>query len=339
MARAAAILGFEGTALTEWEKAFFREVDPWGFIVFKRNLETAEQIRALTAEVRETVGWNAPVLVDQEGGRVQRIGPPDWTSYPPGATYGALYAQDAALGLEAAETGARLIAHDLHALGIDTDCLPILDVRSPKMHEVIGDRAYGGTPESVAAIGRAVATGLARGGVLSIAKHVPGHGRATVDSHFSLPSVDTVRAELEAVDFPPFRALNDLPMGMTAHVVYTDIDADAPATTSKKVIDEVIRGSIGFDGLLMTDDLSMKALGGTFEDRTRRSLDAGCDIILHCNGDRSEMEAVANACGRLEGKAAERAERAIAARAAPDEADIPALRARFDGVLAQFAAA
>ncbi|WP_407051362.1 beta-N-acetylhexosaminidase [Methyloraptor flagellatus] len=335
MTVSAFISGCAGPTLSEDEIAFFREARPWGFILFKRNCETPEQIAALTRALRDAVGRpEAPVLIDQEGGRVQRLGPPHWPVYPAGAVYGAIHAKDQAKGLRAATLGARLIAHDLLALGIDVDCLPVLDVPVRGAHDVIGARAYGRTPEPVAAIGRAVAEGLLAGGVLPIVKHMPGHGRAGVDSHLSLPHVATDRATLSQTDFAPFRANADLPMAMSAHVVFEAIDPDAPATQSAPVIADVIRGEIGFDGLLMTDDLGMEALSGTPADRARRSLDAGIDIVLHCNGKLDQMRAVAEVVGPLDGIAADRAARALTWRRVPAPLDEPAARAELAELLA-----
>jgi beta-N-acetylhexosaminidase len=335
MTVSAFISGCAGPTLSEDEVAFFRETRPWGFILFKRNCETPEQVAALTRALREAVGRpEAPVLIDQEGGRVQRLGPPHWPAYPAGAVYGAIHARDPAKGLRAAMLGARLIAHDLLALGIDVDCLPLLDVPVPGAHDVIGARAYARTPEPVAAIGRAVAEGLLAGGVLPIVKHMPGHGRAGVDSHLSLPRVATDRATLSTTDFAPFRANADLPMAMSAHVVFEAIDGEAPATQSARVIADVIRGEIGFDGLLMTDDLGMEALSGTPADRARRSLDAGIDIVLHCNGKLDQMRAVAGVVGPLDGVAADRAARALTWRRVPAPLDEPAARAELAELLA-----
>lgn len=328
----ACIFGCQGLTLTPDEAAFFREARPWGFILFKRNVDTPDQVKRLVDALRETVGRpDAPVLIDQEGGRVARLGPPHWRRYPPGAAYGALSANDLLLRREITRLGARLLAHDLSALGINVDCVPVLDVPQPGAHDIIGDRAYGRTPDQVAELGRAAAEGLIAGGVLPIVKHIPGHGRAGADSHEALPVVDTPLAELEAVDFAPFRALSDMPMAMTAHVVYAAIDAKRPATTSKKAIRKVIRQSIGFDGLVMSDDLSMKALAGGFADRARDALDAGCDVVLHCNGDMAEMVQVLEGTGKLRGRAARRAEAALARipRAA-EPFDAAEARARFD---------
>ena len=303
---------------------------PWGLILFKRNIETPAQVAALVGEFRSILSRpDAPVLIDQEGGRVQRLGPPHWPAYPPGAAFGRLYGRDHGLGLAAARLGGRLIAADLAALGISVDCLPVADLPVPGSDAVIGDRAYGDTPAKVAALAGAAAQGLAEGGVLPVLKHLPGHGRATADSHLRLPVVGTDRATLETTDFAAFRPLSGLPMGMTAHVVFTSLDRELPATTSATIISQVIRGFIGFDGLLMSDDLSMGALAGSLAERTRAALRAGCDMALHCNGDLAEMDAVAGAAGELAGAAARRAEAALAARHAPKPLDLAAARAEF----------
>ena len=328
----ACILGCAGLKLGAAERAFFREVQPWGFIVFKRNVETPDQLRGLVLELRACVDRpDAPVLIDQEGGRVQRLGPPHWRRYPPGRAYGQLSANDPLIQREIVRLGARLIAHDLTALGINVDCVPVLDVPAPDGHEIIGDRAYGGAPDEVAALGRAAAEGLIAGGVLPIVKHIPGHGRARGDSHLDLPVVEAPAEALEDRDFAPFRVLSDMPIAMTAHVVYQAFDAGRPATTSRAVIRDVIRGRIGFGGLLVSDDLSMKALSGDFAARAKASLTAGCDIVLHCNGDPKEMAAVVAGARPLAGKAKARAAAALARLArAPEPFDVEAGRARFD---------
>lgn len=337
MALSAAIYGCAGTTLTDAEKRFFAEVRPWGFIVFARNIETPEQVKRLVDELRTAAGHNAPVLIDQEGGRVARLRPPHWRAYPAGRRFGDLYAQSKELGLEAARLGARLIAAELHSLGINVDCLPVLDVPVPGAHDVIGDRAYGLTPEPVIALGRAAAEGLLAGGVLPVIKHIPGHGRAGVDSHLSLPVVDCDRATLAASDFVPFKALADMPLAMTAHVVYTALDAAAPATTSTKVISEVIRRDIGFDGFLMSDDLSMQALAGTLAERARASLVAGCDLILHCNGKMDEMLAIAPEVPSLAGKALARSDAALACLVSPGPFDESAGVARLAELMSRLA--
>jgi len=328
----AAILGCQGLSLSREEEAFFRDVQPWGFILFKRNVETPDQVRNLVDQLRATVGRaDAPVLIDQEGGRVQRLGPPHWRRYPPGRAYGELPANDPLLRREVTRLGARLLAHDLASLGINVDCVPVLDVPVEGAHDVIGDRAYARSPEGVALLGRAACEGLIAGGVLPVIKHIPGHGRALADSHLDLPVVEASYAELDAWDFEPFRVLSDMPMAMTAHVVYTAIDPKRPATTSKKAMREVVRGAIGFDGLVMSDDLSMKALGGDFADRAKASLAAGCDVVLHCNGDMAEMQAVIAGTKPLAGRAAQRAKAALGRLArTPEPFDVDEARARFD---------
>jgi beta-N-acetylhexosaminidase len=332
--RSAAIYGCAGHALTADERAFFRDAKPWGFILFKRNIDSPDQVRSLTEALRETVGDpDAPVLVDQEGGRVQRLGPPHWPKYPPGRAY-LEAADDPLAARDLVRLGARLIAHDLKAVGINVDCLPVLDVPAPGAHDIIGDRAYARDPGLVAMLGRAAAEGLLAGGVLPVVKHAPGHGRALADSHHDLPVVETPLDELEAWDFRPFRACSDMPLAMTAHVVFTAVDAKRPATTSRAALG-LMRGALGFGGLVMTDDLSMKALSGSLGQRARASLKAGCDVVLHCNGDLSEMRAVAEGTGRLSGKAARRAEAAMARiLREPEPLDVAAARRRLDAALA-----
>jgi beta-N-acetylhexosaminidase len=333
MGARAFISGLAGLAINPDEAAFFREASPWGLILFKRNIESPAQVKALTAHFRDIVGRDAPVLVDQEGGRVQRMGPPHWPAYPPGAAYAALYESDSASGLAGARLGGRLIAEDLVAVGIDVDCVPVADVPVPGADSVIGDRALGDTPAQVAALAGAIARGVLAGGVLPVVKHLPGHGRATADSHHKLPVVDTDRATLEATDFAAFRPLSSLPLGMTAHVVFSAIDAAQPATTSAIMIRDVIRGSIGFEGLLMSDDVSMGALSGTLSERCKAALTAGCDVVLHCNGNLDEMRGVANASPVLAGEAASRAERALALRQHRDDIDLAAARAQFASLM------
>src|SRR5262249_53399368 len=292
MAVRAFITGLAGTTITPDERAFLREREPWGFIIFKRNIETPAQVRRLTASVRDAVGREAPVLVDGEGGRARAAGPPHWPPYPPGADYGRLYDRNAAEGIRAAYLGARLIAADLAGVGVDVDCLPIADVPVAGADSVIGDRAYGEAAEKVALLGRAVADGLLAGGVLPVLKHIPGHGRATADSHGALPIVETDRETLRTTDLAAFRPLSDLPLGMTAHIVYTAIDPIAPATTSVTLVRDVIREWLGFRGLLMSDDISMGALSGSIEERARAAIEAGVGARLHSDGAHDEMPAV-----------------------------------------------
>ena len=306
---------------------------PWGFILFKRNIEAPDQVSALVEELRNCLGRaDAPVLIDQEGGRVARLGPPHWPVYPPGATFGALYDLDPALGLNAARLSSRLIAADLIDLGITVDCLPLADVPVAGADAVIGNRAYGTEPAKVAAIARAVTEGLEQGGVLPVLKHIPGHGRAAADSHFQLPTVDTSREELEQTDFAAFQPLADLPMAMTAHVVFSALDPAQPATTSATIIRQVIRGVIGFQGLLMSDDVSMNALAGSIAERTRAIVNAGCDMVLHCNGKLDEMQDVARETPELADEALDRAKRALASRSEPEPFDRQAARAELDAL-------
>jgi beta-N-acetylhexosaminidase len=331
MTSRAFITGISGLTLTADERDFLRAAQPWGFILFKRNIETRAQVSALIAELRNSIDVpDAPVLIDQEGGRVQRLGPPHWPVYPPGAVFGALYDIDSKLGLTAARLSARLIAADLIDLGVTVDCLPLADVPVAGADAVIGNRAYGTEPGKVAAIARAVTEGLEQGGVLPILKHIPGHGRATADTHFRLPVVDTPESELQRTDFAAFQPLADLPMAMTAHVVFSALDPAQPATTSATIIEQVIRGSIGFQGLLMSDDVSMNALAGSIAERTRAIVSAGCDMVLHCNGKLDEMREVAREAPELSGKALARAKRALASRKAPQPLDRPAARAELD---------
>ena len=322
----AAIFGCADLALGDAERRFFREADPWGFILFQRNCRDPEQVRALVAALREAVGRDAPVLIDQEGGRVQRLKPPHWRQAPAAAAF-------ADRDPEALRLNTRLIAAELAGLGLDVDCLPCLDVPAPGGHGIIGDRAFAADPAVVARLGRVVCEALLEGGVLPVLKHVPGHGRAGADSHLELPRVQASLAELQATDFAPFRALNDMPLAMTAHVVYEAIDPDAPATTSSAVVRDVIRGWIGFDGLLMSDDLTMKALSGDLGARARAALGAGCDVALHCSGVLEEMEAVAAAIGPLDASGARRADAALARRRPPAHLDTLAALARLDSMM------
>jgi beta-N-acetylhexosaminidase len=334
MTSRAFITGVAGLTLSAEERAFLRAERPWGFILFKRNIDSPAQVSALVRELRESMEQpDAPVLIDQEGGRVQRFGPPHWPVYPPGAMFGSLYDIDRKLGLTAARLSARLIADDLIDLGVTVDCLPLADVPIAGADAVIGNRAYGTEPGKVAAIARAVTDGLEQGGVLPVLKHIPGHGRATADTHFRLPVVDTSRAELERTDFAAFQPLADLPMAMTAHVVFSALDPAQPATTSATIIEQVIRGVIGFQGLLMSDDVSMNALAGSIAERTRAIVSAGCDMVLHCNGNLDEMREVARETPELSGKALQRAKRALASRKPPQPFDRGAARAELDRLI------
>jgi len=334
------ITGVSGLELDAKEREFIRNARPWGFILFKRNIETPEQVALLVRQLRKEAGEpDAPVLIDQEGGRVQRLGPPHWPVYPPGAVFGALYDIEPALGLSAARLSARLIAADLLELGVTVDCLPLADLPVAGADAVIGNRAYGTEPGKVAAIARAVTEGLEQGGILPVLKHIPGHGRATADTHFRLPEVNTPQLELERTDFAAFQPLADLPMAMTAHVVFSALDPAHPATTSATIIHQVIRGVIGFQGLLMSDDVSMNALSGSIGERTRAILAAGCDMVLHCNGKLDEMREVAGQTPVLSGQALERANRALASRKPPRAFDRLAARAELDALIERTGAA
>lgn len=326
------VTGLAGTAITEAERHFVAEAAPFGLILFRRNVTDRGQLARLVADFRDAVGWAAPVMVDQEGGRVRRLGPPNWRAYPSAARLAeaAALVGDPALVRDVA----RLMAADLAEVGIDVDCAPCLDLGLPGVTPAIGDRAFSADPAVVAAHGRAVADGLLAGGVLPVVKHVPGHGRAVVDSHHALPVVDAPLDELQALDFTPFVALADLPAAMTAHLVYTAVDPDHPATQSPVVIAEIIRGLIGFDGLLFSDDVSMNALSGGVGTRADRALKAGCDIALHCNGVMAEMEAVAAVAPPLAGRARERADAALSRIGPADTVDLDAIAARLAAALA-----
>ena len=308
----AAIYGLAGEALSADEEAFFREADPAGYILFRRNCVDREQLKALTDALRAIHGRDGlPILIDQEGGRVARLRPPEWPEFPSAERFALLYDAAPVSGIEAARANAQAIATVIRDVGINVDCLPLLDVRQAGANDIIGDRALGSEPMQVAALGRAVLEGLRDGGVVGVVKHMPGHGRSMSDSHVELPVVRASIEELEQ-DIEPFRTLSNAPMGMTAHVVYTAWDPDRPASLSPMVINEIIRGRIGFDGFLMTDDLGMHALSGDFGTRARCAIDAGCDIALHCSGAMEEMVAVASAVGALSDQGTARLERAMA---------------------------
>ncbi|MCP5410871.1 MAG: beta-N-acetylhexosaminidase [Alphaproteobacteria bacterium] len=333
--RSRAIYGCAGLTLATDELAFFRDARPWGFILFARNIKDLAQVRELVGQLRETVDdVNAPVLIDQEGGRVARLKPPHWPERPPAARFGALHAQNPEAAREATYLNARLIAHDLTGLGLNVDCLPVLDVPVPGAHDIIGDRAFGTDPATVIDLGKAQIEGLLDGAVLPVMKHIPGHGRAGADSHLALPRVTAGPEELSASDFVTFRSLNHCPAAMTAHVVYESIDPQRPCTTSPKVIRDVIRGEIGFEGLLMSDDLSMKALDGPMSVRARAALFAGCDVLLHCNGDMDEMTDVAGEAKTLEGLPLKRAQGAMARLGIAPDFDAAAASARLSALLA-----
>ena len=330
----AVVFGCAGPVLDERERAFFRESDPLGFILFRRNVASPDQVKALITELRASVGRpDAPILIDQEGGRVARLRPPHWPDHPAARSIGELAERAPAEGLEAAWLNGRLLAASLHDLGITVDCAPVCDVPVPHAHDVIGDRAFAEDPELVSELARSFCDGLLAGGVLPVIKHIPGHGRAGADSHEELPVVETRRDVLDATDFVPFRRLADLPLGMVAHVVYRAIDPQRPASTSPTVIAGVVRGQLGFDGLLFSDDLSMGALRGSLAVRAREVLEAGCDVVLHCNGRIEEMREVATVTPALDGIAWARWLRAAAALTPPEPADEAGMRARLDALL------
>ena len=324
----ACIFGLSGTELSAEERAFFSEVQPMGFILFRRNIDTPEQVRALTGSLRACVERDPLILVDQGGGRVRRLRPPHWPDYPPAAHYRD-FAHSIEEERELVRLGARLMACDLRDLGINVDCAPVLDVPQPGAHDIIGDRAYGMTRESVAVMGRAACEGFLAGGVLPVIKHIPGHGRAGADSHAALPIVDTAYDEIVATDFYPFQVCADMPIAMTAHVLYRAIDKKHPVTTSKKAI-RVIRDVIGFDGLIVCDDLSMNALSGNLSRRARESVRAGCDVLLHCNGSLPQMTEVVAETPRLKGHALRRSDAAVRRLLkTPEPLDLAAARARL----------
>ena len=330
------IVGLSGISLTPDERAFLADAQPAGLILFQRNVCDPAAIRPLVDSAREAIGRDdVLILIDQEGGRVQRIKSPAARDLPPAAAYGELFTRDREAALKAAFSVARLAAEELSAFGVTMNCAPVLDVPVAGAHDVIGDRAYGRTPAQTIALGRAVANGLLAGGVVPVLKHIPGHGRATADSHFELPVVRTTRSELSATDFEPFSALADLPAAMTAHVVFSDIDADNPASTSARVTRDVIRGEIGFDGLLMSDDLSMKALKGPVRSRADAVIRAGSDVALHCNGDLAEMRAAAEGAPQLAGRAAQRFADAVALTVRRDAFDVAEAVAMLDRMRAQ----
>lgn len=322
----AAIFGCESARLGADEAAFFRAADPWGFILFARNVETPKQLRRLTGDLRAAVGREAPVLVDQEGGRVQRLRAPHWREWLPALD------QMAHGGARAMWLRARIMAAELLDVGIDCDCAPVLDIAGPDTHRFLKNRCYGTDLESVVEAGRATAEGLMAGGVLPVMKHMPGHGRAAGDTHADLPTVSEPLEVLRETDFAAFRALGDLPMAMTAHIVFSAIDPERPATQSPAVI-RMIREEIGFGGLLMSDDLNMEALSGRLGERAAASVWAGCDLALQCNGKRAEMEEVAAAVGAMTAEAEARAAAALACRRAPDPVDMATLQAEFEAVM------
>ena len=328
MGQGAYIFGCEGLVVTDRERGFFAQAQPWGFILFARNVSGPEQLRRLTADLRDAVGRDAPVLIDQEGGRVQRMRLPHWREWPPALEQVTLAGDHAE---RAMWLRYRLIAEELRGVGIDVNCAPCADIAGPATHAVLRNRCYADTAERVAVLARAVADGLLAGGVAPVLKHMPGHGRALVDSHLDLPRTDASRAVLEAEDFAPFRALADLPMAMSAHIVFEAIDA-APATISARIV-RLIREDIGFGGLLMTDDISMQALRGDVASRSQAALQAGCDMVLHCNGQLAEMQAIAGGTGVMSAPAQARADAAAAARGKGHPIDISAAEAEFSSLM------
>ncbi len=332
----AAFFGSSGPALSADERSFFRDCDPAGYILFRRNIETPDQVRALVADFRAAVGRDdAPVLIDQEGGRVARLSSPPWRKAPPAAVFGRIAETDPEAGTRAAYLNALLIGADLKALGINVDCAPVLDLRVPGAHDIIGDRAFAETPTMIARLGRASCEGFLAAGVVPVIKHIPGHGRAHADSHEALPVVETPLDLLRRTDFAPFKALADMPMAMTAHIVYTAADADRPATTSPAVIGNIVRGEIGFDGLLMSDDICMKALRGGLAERTAAVIAGGCDVVLHCNGDLDEMRQVAAATPPLSESGAGRLSRALGRVAGRSQPDVDNALRELSGFLAE----
>lgn len=334
MSQLAAILGLSGPRLTVSERTFFRDANPWAFILFGRNVESPDQLRRLCDDLRGAVGRDALIFVDQEGGRVQRLKEPHWCAYPTGAAYASVHNDDDDKGKRAIFLGHRLIADDLRAVGITANCAPVLDLPQSGADPIISDRALGDWTDQIVVLAKSAMSGLMEGGVAPVIKHIPGHGRATVDSHKALPRITTSRMLLERTDFRPFRMLADAPMAMTAHAVYAIADED-PVTTSPKALRDLIRTTIGFDGLLMSDDLDMKALTGTLQFKTAAALDAGCDIALQCSGDLLDMIEVAKGGRALQGRALERAQVAEAATKSITEFDREAAEAEFDTLMAR----
>ncbi|WP_041684962.1 beta-N-acetylhexosaminidase [Erythrobacter litoralis] len=328
-----AIFGMSGLTLSPEERAFFRDADPAGYILFGRNIEDRRQVRALTDELRAIHGReDLFICIDQEGGRVARMRPPEWTGFPAGEAFDRLYRIAPASAIEATRVNAQVLAMELAEVGITVDCHPPLDVRQPGAHDVIGDRALGSEPMQVAALGRAILDGLAKGGVLGCIKHMPGHGRTTCDTHKDLPTVHASGEELE-VDLAPFRALNQTPVGMTGHLLFPLWDEENPSTLSKTIIADIIRGRIGFDGLLLTDDIDMEALSGTIPERAERAIAAGCDVVLNCWAKMDDMQGIVERCGTMRTESTTRLDRALAARARAEEADKAALLAKRDRLL------
>jgi beta-N-acetylhexosaminidase len=330
----AVLFGCSGPKLLPEEAAFFRDAGPWGFILFARNIQAPEQVIELVDDLRDCIGRTAaPVLIDQEGGRVARLTPPHWRKAPPAAVFGNLFQRNPEAAREACRLNARLMAAELSALGINVDCVPVLDVPAPGGHQIIGDRAFATNPETVALLGLAQCEGMLLGGVLPVIKHIPGHGRAGADSHHDLPLVTASLEELRRSDFIPFSALRDLPMAMTAHVAYAALDGDVPASHSSRIIQDIIRVELGFDGVLMCDDLGMSALRGGFAERAQKAIAAGCDVLLHCSGVMAEMREVIREAPILAGAAARRCAVALSQLQLPDRFDAVAARNRLASLL------
>ena len=333
----AVIFDSEGATLTADEKAFFRDANPYGYILFARHCETPEGVKRLVGELKSLSGRDRlPILIDQEGGRVARLKPPHWPKYPPAKIFADIAKSDKEKAHRAVYLNARLIAHDLYTLGITVDCAPLADLPVEGAHDIIGDRAFGTESGQVIYLARAMAAGLMDGGIVPVLKHIPGHGRAFSDSHHELPVVEASLDELRATDFQPFKALSNLPMGMTAHVLYTAIDDKHMATQSKPAID-LIRGELGFKGLLMSDDISMKAMEGNLAERARTSLAAGCDVVLHCNASLKEKQEAMEGVSALAGESLERAERAMASVKMPKTYDYDEARKTLETFLAEYA--
>ena len=337
MPSSSAVYGCQGTTLVREERDFFRDCVPFGFILFARNCENPAQLRVLCEDLRDAAGSDVPILIDQEGGRVARLKPPHWRARPPARRFGELFEANPQSGREAAYLCARAIAHELKDIGVNVNCAPVLDVPVMGAHDIIGDRAFSLDPATVIELGRATIDGYLDGGVLPIVKHIPGHGRALADSHLALPRVDASLDALSSHDFVTFRSLNQAPIAMTAHVVYEAIDPHRPATTSGKVVQTIIRGEIGFDGLLMSDDLSMAALEGPLTLRAKQALLAGCDVLLHCNGNAVEMREVAQEAKPLSGRALQRSEAALAHLRTPLDLDIEKCEVRLTEMVGTFA--
>ncbi|MBO6674645.1 MAG: beta-N-acetylhexosaminidase [Rhizobiales bacterium] len=326
------ICGLEGLEVTDFERAYLRETKPWGVILFGRNIDNPDQVRRLTSDVREALDWQAPILIDQEGGRVQRLKPPHWRRYPAANRFGAIEMAETGAGVEAAQIATWMIADDLLQVGINVNCTPVLDLSVSGGTDAIGNRAFHCDPKAISLLGRTTMDAYLQAGVAPVIKHMPGHGRAVVDSHFSLPRITNDRETLEATDFAPFKALKDAPLAMTGHLVFEAIDPDLPVTLSPTMV-ALIRDSIGFDGALMTDDLAMGALSGSMAERASGALAAGCDLALHCNGNRAEMEVIREAIPPLEGRSAERCAAALA-RLGRQSVDRATLTDRLDALLA-----